>query len=213
VPAALRNALPAVIQAHEAALAPSEPGFIVAHLAKLQAAFPNTGRDADSWKHFGQMAIEDLGEFPPDILLEAMRQHRRQSKFFPAISELREIAESLTEARQFYIERMRQLQKIATPEEREEQERVRAELKAAEREAQLAARPDLRIADKWGKEFWRGVSMMDWLEFLKQTVEAFGFETVDAWHAKASQERMFETDKLMPILCRLRDEERERRAA
>jgi hypothetical protein len=201
IPAPIRAALPALIESHEATLDPAPAGLIAAHLAKLSAIFPDTRRSEADWKAFMEAAVEDLAEYPADIVVEAIKVHRRRSKFYPAIAELREIASDLLATRQFRIGRMRRLLGIDTPEEKAEKERVAAALKAAEREAKLAACPHLRLADKWGRVF-RFNSHSAWLGFLEVHVPRFGFDTVDRWHEQAQTEMCSIPDDPMPILCR-----------
>jgi len=212
VPGPVRDMLPALIEAHEASLMPCPDDFLAAQLTAQVEAFPNNGRSPEGMEVFIGMAIEDLSEFPADIVVEAMRRHRRVAKFFPTIAELRGHAETLLKEREFRIERMQQLLGKPTPEEHAEQERVRAELKAAEREAAQKARPELRIVDKW----WRplhGVKLTWWYPWLAQVVQAHGFDTVDQWHAQASAEQMFEKDDPAPILLRLQEEHERKTAA
>ena len=64
----------------------STPDHVMAELTKL-AIVVRMPNDVDAAPML-RLYLEDLAEYPPDVLAEACRQWRRTEKFFPTIAEL-----------------------------------------------------------------------------------------------------------------------------
>jgi hypothetical protein len=205
IPADVRALLPAAIIVHERAMVPAPATFIAAMMAKLASCFPNTGRSQADWTAYIEAVTEDLACFPPDIIVDAIRRHRRESKFFPTVAEIYQPCADLLAARRFQLDRLKKLLKVETPEERDAREQAEREARRQQRAAEIEVNPYLGIIDRWrGKLRFRGM-VGDWPNFVKVNVTAFGLEAVEAWHQQAASECIFPDDDAMPILCRLRD--------
>lgn len=59
-------------------------------LKRLSFAYPNSPKLDDELVILADLWVEDLGHLPEQDFLEAIRRHRKQSRFFPTPSELLE---------------------------------------------------------------------------------------------------------------------------
>ena len=104
--------LPALIAEHERHLQPAPSEEILTRLAQLSLHFWHPDRPKGHTQALLRDYIEDLAEYPADILEEGIRQYRRRGKWFPKIAELREIMEPMLEARRNDLWRLRKLNEI-----------------------------------------------------------------------------------------------------
>ena len=105
--------LPTLIADHERHLHPAPSEEILTRLAQLSLHFWHPDRPKGHTQALLRDYIEDLAEYPADILEEGIRQYRRRGKWFPKIAELREIMEPMLEARRLDLLRLRELNEIA----------------------------------------------------------------------------------------------------
>lgn len=105
--------LPALIAEHERHLQPAPFEEIATRIAQLSVHFWHPDRPKGQARALVRDYIEDLAEYPADILEEGIRQYRRRGKWFPKIAELREIMEPMLEARRLDLLRLRKLNEIA----------------------------------------------------------------------------------------------------
>ncbi len=105
--------LPALIAEHERHLQPAPSEEILTRLAQLSLHFWHPDRPKGQARALVRDYVEDLAEYPIDILEEGIRQYRRRGKWFPKVAELREIMETMLEARRFDLLRLRKLNEIA----------------------------------------------------------------------------------------------------
>jgi len=186
VPADVRDALPALIEQHRAALVPAPRNFLVTHMARLAAHFPMTRSEAE-WKMLFEDYCEDLAEIPPDILVEAIRAYRRKGKFFPKVAELLEEAAPLLSKRRAYVRRMEKLMRLPTPEEKAAAEEAENERREAEWREKVRTTPHLRVFERWRHvEPFRSWGMAGWMSFLRDAVELHGEDVVNAWHEEVA---------------------------
>ena len=104
--------LPTLIADHERHLHPAPSEEILTRLAQLSLHFWHPDRPKGHTQALLRDYIEDLAEYPADILEEGIRQYRRRGKWFPKIAELREIMEPMLEARRNDLWRLRKLNEI-----------------------------------------------------------------------------------------------------
>lgn len=99
------EALPALLDALNAALLPATPRQIDETIAVIFGSWPYAGQRVDptSMDIHVQLLREDLAEFPPDILLAAVRDLRRRLKFAPSIAELYDAATVLLKLRNYLL--------------------------------------------------------------------------------------------------------------
>jgi hypothetical protein len=100
--------LPALAQRMRLALAPVGQRQLNRRLEMLgKAMAPNRGpEEAGAWLvHM----MRGLGDLPEDILVHAIDEHVRSSKFLPTVQELREIAEPLVADRRLAAKRLEEL--------------------------------------------------------------------------------------------------------
>lgn len=80
-------------------LSPAEPMEIMGLLTKLRLNKPFEKLAEEELSVLLEDYLEDLGEFPADLIAEACRQYRRSNhpdhKFFPRVCQLREITVAL----------------------------------------------------------------------------------------------------------------------
>ncbi len=104
--------LPALIAEHERHLQPAPSKEILTRLAQLSVHFWHPDRPKGQARALLRDYVEDLAEYPVDLLEEGIRQYRRRGKWFPKVSELREIMEPMLEARRLDLLRLRGLNEI-----------------------------------------------------------------------------------------------------
>ncbi len=104
--------LPTLIADHERHLQPASSVEILTFLAQLSLHFWHPDRPKGHDQALLRDYIEDLAEYPADILKEGIRQYRRRGKWFPKTAELREIMEPMLEARRNDLWRLRKLNEI-----------------------------------------------------------------------------------------------------
>ena len=93
--------LPLIIAALQVQLQPADPEQVAETIGAIAGAWPHAHQKVDPGTldlHVAMMA-EDLGEFPPDILRDTVRELRRTLKFTPSLAELYQTAERLAEPR------------------------------------------------------------------------------------------------------------------
>jgi hypothetical protein len=117
VPLFVKEQLPTLIADHAQGLQPATPEFIVLELTRLAAHYPQN-RTALQWQFVYEDMLDDLADTPPDIMRQAIREHRRTSVFFPKTSELLAIIEPLMGKRTWNLKRMQDLLALPTPEEK-----------------------------------------------------------------------------------------------
>ncbi len=111
IPVDLHAALPAVIERWSAAVQPASRELTITYLARLAAHYPSD-RSERQWQVVFEDCADDLSDIPPDILLDAIRAHRRASNFFPKISELLGLVQPQIDRRRWQLERMRKLSQL-----------------------------------------------------------------------------------------------------
>lgn len=70
---------------------PAEPRAIVEGLAKADMVTKARASEAVDGKARIQVFIEDLREFPTDVVVDAFRHWRRRERFAPTVAEIREL--------------------------------------------------------------------------------------------------------------------------
>jgi len=79
---------------HSLRLVPAEAKVVIAALWRL-ANHHKKDRTAREWEELFHDFIEDLGEFGEAHVIEALREHRQESKWFPKPAEIRSRCERL----------------------------------------------------------------------------------------------------------------------
>ncbi len=130
--------LPALIEALEDALLPAPEDAVRQSCAMIVGSFPQAQPGAPEIYTGGM--LQELSEFPADILEATVREVRRTLKFLPAISEVYEIADKLRRERQRFLGRAqkaiadhaRRIEDAKLERRREEEREKWARQKAAE---------------------------------------------------------------------------------
>lgn len=115
-------------------LEPAEPKTLVAFATALLMAYPQQAREDMAFWIAG--CAEDLAEYPPAVVVEAMRGLRKTKKFVPAIAEIREACEAELVVAKAPL-------RVLNAHKREHENRVRE----AARQRDIQARRDARAAD------------------------------------------------------------------
>jgi len=125
-----RRALPGLIDRLENALSPASQRDVAELTALVVAGFPHLGgRSGTDLTLLGLQLAEDVAEYPPDILHEALRRHRRKDQFF-AVATLRKTAIKLLRERKDQLAAAREMLRCYDDHEehnREVEERQRRE--------------------------------------------------------------------------------------
>ena len=156
-------------------LAPATTTQTITAVAVLLGAYRKA--DLEDPDIFAASLVDDLSEYPPDILVEMVRKVRRTLKWSPTISECREVCERLIGVRRAQAhavesmlrEHERREEKARQEEERERQKRQRL----AERRA--------RLVSVYGADVVPAIEEMGDIErFIS---EALSFAERQAWYA------------------------------
>jgi hypothetical protein len=128
LPAHLRDEGRRAIAALEAANQPSDPAEVGRMLGKLALLFPNAKLSNAEAEAQNALYVELLSDIPQSILSGAFRKCAQTSRFFPAVSEIRDAAQHELSKRSWMLMRLKALVAkepadapivIVTPEERE----------------------------------------------------------------------------------------------
>lgn len=97
-----------MLQGLKQALWASGPEYVATSLMRLQAHYWRPDFTEAQARELYVDFIEDLGELPPDILDEAIRQYRRdpEARFFPRPGDLLATAKPLLEERRRAVSRL-----------------------------------------------------------------------------------------------------------
>jgi hypothetical protein len=118
------DAVPRLRWEIEARLQPASREEAVKGVAMLFGSF-KIGDVVESAQAYTAAMVQEIGEFPPDILLGAIRQARRSLKWLPSIAEMVQICEELMAPRRA------QLRALDRIEKEYEHRRIEDEKKAA----------------------------------------------------------------------------------
>jgi hypothetical protein len=117
-----------------AALTSAPRQWIAAQVTALFASFPMQDLPKEAWRAATLAYVEDLEEYPQDVLIEAIREARRGADTFrPSIKNIRDHADRLVKERREIAARLRMVANVSEP---EPAERVRPEVVT-------------RLMDKW----------------------------------------------------------------
>lgn len=94
----------ALVAALDAACASTEPAVVAVELAKLKAATVGRQMEQANIEAWIEVGIEDLAEFPLDVIKTACRKLRRREKWMPAVAEIREECNQLVQRRRWLRE-------------------------------------------------------------------------------------------------------------
>ena len=108
-------ALPVAIAAHDAALAEfTRPDQIAEMLAMLRLVQRRSGEQSRMTEREVQavveMFVDDLAEFPPDVIRDAIRAHRRASPWWPEPAMLRDRCREIVEPHQRRLATLRRIE-------------------------------------------------------------------------------------------------------
>lgn len=122
---------------------PEATGLILAKLAVVLLV-----PDVDDFKLMMSTYIEDLEEFPPEVLHDVCREWRRTQKFWPTIAELRELCQPKVKSLQRDLRRLLELDNVGTnpaPDFIITEDWLNAREKDAKRALEAPRRPHLTV--------------------------------------------------------------------
>jgi len=89
------------IKAMEMAMMPSDPAKLTAELAKCLIGKVSREKTELDIQGYAQVMREDIGEFPFDIVANALKSWRRTEKFWPSNSDIRNLCQERMRHRLF----------------------------------------------------------------------------------------------------------------
>jgi hypothetical protein len=100
-----------------ASLQPAERTWLTAQVAALFAAFPVQDMPKQGIQAAILAYVEDLSEYPQDVIASALRDARRGAETFrPSIKNIRDVAELLVRDRRETLAGLRRVANLAEPE-------------------------------------------------------------------------------------------------
>jgi hypothetical protein len=116
VPQHIADRLPAMLKLVDAWLVPAPAKTIAAELAQLGLHFWQPDRPQGHYKLLARDYLADLSIFPGDIVTEGIARYRRNSEWWPKISQLIAIMQPMLDQRLAQARRLRVLMEKPTPE-------------------------------------------------------------------------------------------------